>query len=499
VSAVLRDAEAAFGEASVSAADPADSTASEAPSPRRRGEPFVEEEFADPSQLHPSVMRRELERLRAQLADARGRARSDLEAAEARCVAYHDQVRALTGSLEEAIEENSRLDSELQVSEERRQSAEERAALLEANSQTLRKLVVGYMSDPERQSRARRTEAEERFWEQLATPELLAASEPPVGFRAPDFAAETRAEVLRTKLKNARRTERENLQLIDRLKENNAQLRTVMLQRYNDQKVLIGRQQKQLTGAVRRIHYLLEEKETLERRIKERGEYTFKIEQRLLQQNRRAARSRYGPRDAPAARRQAQREGRAVRRSARTAKTRRAGKAPGPRVGPSTTPVAAPPPPAPVPPPTAAGPGGRSAPPTPVQGKNAAELGWQAWRRRRGLPPGAQPEPGQPAPRAGAQQMSMEAEMAALGVDPDAGEGDSMDEARAEAILESLEAEGETKRGGEGGARTPPPSAEAAGRARRRARRERGERGKESPTGDSRTQKLHRSFVNYYS
>ena len=54
-----------------------------------------------------------------------------------------------------------------------------------------------------------------------------------------------------------------------------------MLERYNSQRVQLGRQKTQLTGAVRRIHYLLGENKKLNARLAKKDSYTFKVEQKL--------------------------------------------------------------------------------------------------------------------------------------------------------------------------------------------------------------------------
>eukprot|EP00941_MAST-03F_sp_MAST-3F-sp1_P002670 g2670.t1 len=235
--------------------------------------------------LHAGALQSECRRLEEQLRQSKEEWRNDLEAAEKRCVDYCDRIQHLSSALEDVREENSRLDTELNLAIDRQNRVKKRADLLESNSVTLRKLVMGYMADPERKENQRRTVAEERFWERLATPELLAASEPPKGFRPPEFVTETDVRRLRTKLKTSEAEGREQLKLIDRLRRNNSDLREAMLKRYNDQRILIRRQETQLMGAVRRIHYLLAEQKKLQERLEKKDHYTFRVEQKLLAQN----------------------------------------------------------------------------------------------------------------------------------------------------------------------------------------------------------------------
>lgn len=104
----------------------------------------------------------------------------ELAEAEQNCLQYCQQIDSLTQYVEQLIDKNGKVTAMYHDAAKKAAAAEERIVALESNSDTLRSLVMTYLSEPSDEKL--RSLSEQNFWDQLATPELLVDSEPPVTY-----------------------------------------------------------------------------------------------------------------------------------------------------------------------------------------------------------------------------------------------------------------------------------------------------------------------------
>lgn len=195
--------------------------------------------------------------LRARLNAATRAAQLEISRREERIEEYCKQVDALSGSLEQVVERCGRLEGEVRERNEQLGAARDRVAVLERNADTLRQLAMEHMSAPPSRGQ-RRSAAEQRFWDELATPELLAATEPPAEFPVLRQHPSYKDELTATRA-GLRKAESEVQRLQRRLLE--VSERASVLERdyaadRKEHQTGSARQQQQLMGAVRRIHYM---------------------------------------------------------------------------------------------------------------------------------------------------------------------------------------------------------------------------------------------------
>lgn len=195
--------------------------------------------------------------LRGRLNAATRASQMEISRREEQIEEYCKQVDALSGSLEQVVERCSRLEAEVQERNAQLGAARDRVSVLERNADTLRQLAMEHMSAPPSRGQ-RRSAAEQRFWDELATPELLAATEPPAEFpvlkQHPSYKDEltaTRA-ALRKAEGEIQRTHRRLLEAAERA----SRLERDYAADRKEHQTTSVRQQQQLMGAVRRIHYM---------------------------------------------------------------------------------------------------------------------------------------------------------------------------------------------------------------------------------------------------
>lgn len=129
---------------------------------------------------------------------AEERHRADLAARDRKCLQYCRQVDALSRNLELVLEKSLQLERDLDEVQQQRDKAQERVIVLvryriehlslglsllvctqERNGDTLRQLMMQCLSTPSSAKHERRSVAEQKFWDALATPQLLQETEPP--------------------------------------------------------------------------------------------------------------------------------------------------------------------------------------------------------------------------------------------------------------------------------------------------------------------------------
>ena len=130
-------------------------------------------------------------------------------------------------------------------------------------------------------------EARRRFWDRIATPRLLRESEPPDNFpiqqRQP-IARVVELENLQTKLKLSKAECLKFKHYASRMLDTHTRLREELRTVQRDSGRQLRKQQSQLMGAVRRIHYLVQEKSKLQSKLDDRDRYLKKVEAQLLRQ-----------------------------------------------------------------------------------------------------------------------------------------------------------------------------------------------------------------------
>ena len=92
-------------------------------------------------------------------------------------------IDALSLKIEALVAERDTAMKARDTAMKERDTAIKERTVLEENTDTLRALVVEYMGGPAPAVR-QRSDRERRFWDELATPGLLAASQPPEDYMA---------------------------------------------------------------------------------------------------------------------------------------------------------------------------------------------------------------------------------------------------------------------------------------------------------------------------
>ena len=96
---------------------------------------------------------------------------------EEKCLEYCQEIDSLSATLEEQIERNVKVEVLLKDALARAGKAETERDDLEKNVLNLRSLVEEHLSKPPHYEQ--RALVEQKFWDELATPEVLKKSRPP--------------------------------------------------------------------------------------------------------------------------------------------------------------------------------------------------------------------------------------------------------------------------------------------------------------------------------
>ena len=96
---------------------------------------------------------------------------------EEKCIEYCQEIDSLSATLEEQIERNVKVEEMLEEAVARASKAEEERDGIEKNVVNLRSLVGEHLSKPPQYEQ--RAIVEQKFWDELATPEILKKSRPP--------------------------------------------------------------------------------------------------------------------------------------------------------------------------------------------------------------------------------------------------------------------------------------------------------------------------------
>jgi len=194
--------------------------------------------------------------------------------------------------LSQEEQKSEKLERQLRDSVDSRDAAVRKAARLQRVSEKLRKLILQNFRNQEQCKH--RMELAEEFQRRLQVASddqasLLKLSEPPSNFKMPIGAnieeTPSLSEVRALKAR-FRQTKEENEKLRSKLEKSSqekfaaSQQRKENVQR-TEQK--LANKHTQLLGAVRRVHYLLEQNKHLQSEISKRDDYIAKIEQKLLE------------------------------------------------------------------------------------------------------------------------------------------------------------------------------------------------------------------------
>jgi hypothetical protein len=211
----------------------------------------------------------------------------ELAEAEDKCLEYCKRIDQLNVHLEQASSMEAEQSHAHQAAVARAQQAEERVGALEKNSDTLRRLMMDYLSQPAQNSAARRTLTEKSFWDKLATPELLQKSEPPKSFPMRENLHPAQLVEFQQMKSQLHQTRSQVKKLLYELEQTSAKCRKLESERIKERKEVkssITRQQQQLVGAVRRIAYLVDERGKDRLELEKKELYVQRLEARLLQQ-----------------------------------------------------------------------------------------------------------------------------------------------------------------------------------------------------------------------
>eukprot|EP00753_Platysulcus_tardus_P007023 PLAT14780.1.p1 GENE.PLAT14780.1~~PLAT14780.1.p1 ORF type:complete len:570 (+),score=186.80 PLAT14780.1:131-1711(+) len=207
------------------------------------------------------------------------------EKAEEERLAHATHLQHLTEMVEQLLDVKSSLEGKLAERNDALQEAEQRCAALETSGDTLRQLLVTVL--PNATERQRRSAHEQRFWDELATEELLRDSRPPESYKLDSLAhAEMslvgKMEQLRSRCKRLTADNHKLQQRVAELEKERMELHVGKNRARREASALLQRRERQLRGAVRRIKFVLEKNKSLEEKMKERADYINKLERGLL-------------------------------------------------------------------------------------------------------------------------------------------------------------------------------------------------------------------------
>ena len=212
--------------------------------------------------------------------------------AEAKAEGYRLQLEELVNAAESLMEENRGLAAAAAESADAARKKTEQVQSLEHTVEMLRVLCeegFGRNDEAERLSAAK-----VEFWDAIATKEVLAKSKPPADFPIPraklvsneDFMA------MRLRLQQVEKELKEQTRRNSALEAQNMEVSTSQRVSEREAARAIAKQQSQLVGAVRRIHWLVEEQKAEQAKAKKLDRYVIKLENQLLRQNAEIKRAR---------------------------------------------------------------------------------------------------------------------------------------------------------------------------------------------------------------
>ena len=208
---------------------------------------------------------------------------------EIKATMYGAQVDRLAQQIETLVARNADTSAQKVEADMSARTAQNRADQLESNSSTLRKLLTELLGNPS--SEKIRSMEEQNFWDQIATPEIMALSRPPSGYTVPSLEMVQAHPVYSQELDASRARLRMTNQELKKCKNDLENLQRQMLtvraaasSKDTNSQAMIARQRKWLMGTVRRIKWVIKKREETEKLLSEREGYIGKLETKLLHQ-----------------------------------------------------------------------------------------------------------------------------------------------------------------------------------------------------------------------
>eukprot|EP00698_Gefionella_okellyi_P001282 TRINITY_DN1120_c0_g2_i1.p1 TRINITY_DN1120_c0_g2~~TRINITY_DN1120_c0_g2_i1.p1 ORF type:complete len:442 (+),score=126.18 TRINITY_DN1120_c0_g2_i1:1926-3251(+) len=192
---------------------------------------------------------------------------------------HRKHIEKMSQAIERLMDKNMMLNVELTTARDAASVAETRATDLENNTKVLRTLVVNHYCTP---SGGTRSVVEKKFWDQIATPEVLAASQPPADFPL-EMATDLSTELTKSKARVQQQTAKiKNLTAqLARLETDFSELKAKRSVN-KDVRIQLRKQQTQLMGSVRRIKWLVGQQKQMHSQVTDKDQYISKLEAQLL-------------------------------------------------------------------------------------------------------------------------------------------------------------------------------------------------------------------------
>lgn len=201
-------------------------------------------------------------------------------------VHFQRKVRSLEDKHRQTSEKHTEAEARLHNERALVDTAKARVKKLKSSEQKLRDLVQRLLL--EKDTKNLKTKRKKEFWDHLATPEVLAESRPPADFALPKQSeqfSQARFDKLKAEIDEQNREIKQLHAREETLSAENHQLRTLKNKEFKTLQQEHSRQKTQLSGAVRRIHWLLYEKEKVEEELKSTKLYRDTLEKKVLSQN----------------------------------------------------------------------------------------------------------------------------------------------------------------------------------------------------------------------
>ena len=245
------------------------------------------------SSVEDTLRIRELEHevslLRSDQEKTKSRHQKQLSEAETKSTLYGAQVDRLAHQIESLVSRNANTSAQKVEADMNAREAQDRVDQLETNSATLRKLLTELLGNPSEQNI--RSMEEQTFWDQIATPEIMAKSRPPNEYVVPSVEMVQAHPVYSQELDTARARLRITDQELKRVKNDLESLQKQLVtvrssssSRDTTAQAMIARQRKWLMGTVRRIKWVIKKRTETEAILKDRDAYVGKLETKLLHQ-----------------------------------------------------------------------------------------------------------------------------------------------------------------------------------------------------------------------
>jgi hypothetical protein len=245
------------------------------------------------STVEDTLRIRELEHevalLHSEAVKVKSRHQRQLTEAETKSTLYGAQVDRLAHQIEALVARNADTSAQKVEADMNARDAQDRVEQLENNSATLRKLLTELLGNPSEQKV--RSMEEQHFWDQIATPEIMAKSRPPSEYVVPSLEMVQAHPIYSQELDAARARLRITDQELKRVKNELESLqkqlvgvRSASSSRDSSAQAMIARQRKWLMGTVRRIKWVIKKRTETEAALKDRDVYVGKLETKLLHQ-----------------------------------------------------------------------------------------------------------------------------------------------------------------------------------------------------------------------